>query len=356
MGITAWKRLFYPKCSTSGIPQRKLAATCKFQFCEMTRLIVPDLIATIDAPDLSAALVLTGPTAAGKTALALRIAQESGAEIISMDSMTLYRGMDIGTAKSSQAERAAVPHHLIDVLDPWEDASVSWWLEGALAAARAIQERGKRVLFVGGTGLYLKALLCGLFGGPGANEEIRRRLEGEAAEKGGPEALVARLLTVDPASARRLHPNDLRRIIRALEVWETTGQPLSSWQTQWPAEEKPELRPTVFWIDIARPELHNRINDRVVSMLEAGWLEEAKALRALGRPLSTSASQALGYRELFQHLDGTLTMAEAVMRIQARTRQFAKRQVTWFRHLPGCQPIDRELVWEAWGLKVELER
>jgi tRNA dimethylallyltransferase len=317
---------------------------------------VSNLIANnMDGPDLSAALVLTGPTAAGKSALALRIAEQSGAEIISMDSMTLYRSMDIGTAKPTQSERAAVPHHLIDVLDPWEDASVSWWLEQARAAAWAIHERKKRVLFVGGTGLYLKALLCGLFDGPGANEPIRRRLEEEAAQLGGAEALVARLRGVDPVSAERLHPNDLRRIIRALEVWEATGQALSSWQTQWPRGENAESRPTVFWIDIPRPVLHQRINERVEAMMEAGWLDEAKALQSLGRPLSTSARQALGYRELFEHLDGALTMPEAVTRIQARTRQFAKRQVTWFRHLPGCQAIDRELLWEPWQVRVEVQ-
>jgi tRNA dimethylallyltransferase len=298
-------------------------------------------------------LVLAGPTASGKTALALRIAHACQAEVIALDSMTLYRGMDIGTAKPGQAERRRIPHHLIDVLDPWEDASVAWWLERARAAAREIQERGHRVLFVGGTGLYLKALLCGLFEGPGANEEVRLRLESEAAEAAGTEKLVKRLHEVDPDSALRLHSNDLRRIIRALEVWETTGRSLSSWQTEWKDHSPQEPRPTVFWLDLPRRVLHQRINDRVPEMLKHGWLEEVRSLQNLGRPPGNTASQALGYRELLNHLNGQLTLEEAIQRIQAGTRQFAKRQVTWFRHLPGCQPIHDRIIWQKWNLDLE---
>src|SRR4051812_29034123 len=180
-------------------------------------------------------LILTGPTGSGKSALGVALAERLGAEIVSMDSMALYRGMDIGTAKPTAAERRRVPHHLIDVLDPWESASVAWWLERAAACCRAIEERGKRVLLVGGTPLYLKALLHGLFDGPGRDPAIRERLTREA-ETTGLQALHARLARVDPAAAARLHPNDLRRVIRALEVWEITGQPISARQRQWPQQ------------------------------------------------------------------------------------------------------------------------
>src|SRR5262245_43488586 len=166
-------------------------------------------------------LVLTGPTASGKTALGVALAERLGAEIVSMDSMALYRGMDIGTAKPGPDERRRVPHHLIDVLDPWESGSVAWWLERATACCREIEARGKRVLFVGGTPLYLKALLCGLFDGPPADPDLRRRLLREA-DQIGRQVLHERLARVDPAAAARLHPNDLHRVVRALEVWEHT--------------------------------------------------------------------------------------------------------------------------------------
>jgi tRNA dimethylallyltransferase len=177
-------------------------------------------------------LVLTGPTGCGKSQLALDAAERLDAEIVSMDSMALYRRLDIGTAKATAEERRRVPHHLLDVLEPWESASVAWWLERAAECCRDITQRGKRPLVVGGTPLYLKALLHGLFDGPPADETIRRRLSEEAVSLGGA-ALHARLAAVDPTSAARLHPNDVRRVIRALEVWELTGRPISAWQTQW---------------------------------------------------------------------------------------------------------------------------
>ncbi len=188
------------------------------------------------------ALILTGPTGSGKSRLALDLAERLGAEIVSMDSMALYRRMDIGTAKPTSAERRRVPHHLLDVLDPWESASVAWWLQHALACCQDIVRRGKRPLFVGGTPLYLKALLHGLFDGPPADEAIRRRLSEEAAIHGS-ESLHARLAAVDPVSAARLHTNDLRRLIRALEVWELTGRPISAWQTQWNSRNIPTTIP-----------------------------------------------------------------------------------------------------------------
>src|SRR5438132_10210445 len=169
------------------------------------------------------ALVLTGPTGSGKTDLGINLAQRLNAEIISMDSMALYRRMDIGTAKPTPAQRAVVPHHLVDVLDPWESASVAWWLDQAKQCVGEIEARGKRVLFVGGTPLYLKALMCGLFDGPPADPGIRRRLAAEA-DSGGPAVLHRRLADVDPVCAGRIHPHDVRRTVRALEVFELTGK------------------------------------------------------------------------------------------------------------------------------------
>jgi len=284
--------------------------------------------------------VLTGPTGSGKSALGLELAERLDAEIVGLDSMTLYRGMDIGTATPSPVDRRRVPHHLIDVLDPWESASVAWWLDQASRRCDEITRRGKRVLFVGGTALYLKALLYGLFDGPPADEALRWRLLEQANREGAP-VLHARLAQVDPVTARRVHPNDVRRTIRALEVWERTGRPMSAWQTQW--HTLPADRPQVYWIDRPRTELYDRIDRRVLQMIDQGWVEEARQLKQLSRPLSREAAKALGYAELFAHLDGRKTLDEAVRAIQLHSRQFAKRQITWFRHLAGCQPVPAEL-------------
>jgi tRNA dimethylallyltransferase len=305
------------------------------------------------------ALVLTGPTGSGKTQLGIELAGRLDAEIVSMDSMALYRGMDIGTAKPTAAQRRQVPHHLLDALDPWESASVAWWREQAAECCRDIERRGKRVLFVGGTPLYLKALLFGLFDGPGGDAALRERLTRQA-EAAGAAVLHERLAAVDPVTAARLHPNDLRRIIRALEVWELTGRPISAWQQQWtcdpsPPGEKPQTtdngqRTTaqILWLDPPREELYARINVRVEQMFTAGLVDEVRALRALERPISRVPAQALGYKEVFAHLDGRATLEETVRRVQTRSRHFAKRQVSWFRHLPGCRPVTRELTWTLW--------
>jgi tRNA dimethylallyltransferase len=309
------------------------------------------------------ALILTGPTGCGKTALGVELAARLGAEIISMDSMALYRGLDIGTAKPGPEERRRVPHHLLDMLDPWESASVAWWLKEAARCVADIQGRGRRVLFVGGTPLYLKALLRGLFDGPPADPELRRRLAQEA-DRSGCQVLHQHLAEVDPASATRLHPNDQRRIIRALEVWQLTGQPISAWQKQWSSEPNSRndnrssildprssiLDPRCLWLDLPREELYARINARVERMLAVGLVDEVCALRKLPRPLSREAAQALGYKEVFAYLEGGSSLAETVARIQTRSRNFAKRQVTWFRHLPECRPIAPELTFASWGL------
>jgi tRNA dimethylallyltransferase len=290
------------------------------------------------------ALVLTGATGSGKSAVALELAERIGAEIVGMDSMTLYRGLDVGTAKPTAGERDRVRHHLIDVLDPWESASVAWWLDRAAGACADIRSRGKRPLFVGGTPFYLKALLYGLFEAPPADPEVRRRLEAEAGQLGR-QALHDRLRAVDPRTAGRLHPNDVRRVVRALEVWQLTGKPISSFQQTWDTaafageQARPAVSVPCVVLEWPRAELYQRIEARVDAMLAAGWLDEVRRLRALPRPLGREASQALGYRELLAHLDGTGPgWAETVALIKTRTRQFAKRQLTWFRHLSGCRP------------------
>jgi tRNA dimethylallyltransferase len=297
-------------------------------------------------------LVLTGPTGSGKSQLAIELAGRLGAEVVSMDSMALYRGMDVGTAKPDAEQRRRVSHHLIDVLDPWESASVAWWLARAAECVRAIEARGKRALIVGGTPLYLKALLHGLFDGPPADAELRRRLT-EEAQRLGSAALHARLAEVDPASAARLHPNDARRVIRALEVWQLTGRPLSAWQTQWhvPDPQYSVLSTQyVFCLDLPRDELYARIDARVVQMFDAGLLDEAAALRRLPRPLSREAAQAVGYKEALAHLDGRATREETVRLIQTNSRRLAKRQLTWFRQMPECRPVSRELTFRLLGL------
>jgi tRNA dimethylallyltransferase len=244
--------------------------------------------------------------------------------------MTLYRGMDIGTAKPTPEERGGIPHHLIDLLDPWESASVAEYRRWALRALEEIEARGKRVLFVGGTALYLKTLLRGLFEGPGADPLVRLRLEKEAEELGD-QALYARLEERDPAIAARLHVNDRRRIVRALEVIELTGAPLSRFQVEHSRPAPPEV--PVVALDRPRAELHDRINRRVEAMFEMGLVEEVRRLQSAERPMSSVAAQGVGYREVVAMLEGSTGLAETIERVKARSRQFAKRQATWFRGL-----------------------
>ncbi len=313
---------------------------------------------------LQHARILTGPTGSGKSALALELASRIGAEIIALDSMTVYRGMDIGTAKPSAADRARIPHHLVDVLEPWESLTVAGWLERATAACEDIVGRGKRPLLVGGTPFYLKALLHGLFPGPPAEPILRQQLEAEAEQLGNL-SLHARLAAVDAKTAARLHPNDVRRVVRALEVYTLTGKPISAWQQTWDTKsftDSPDAAPPPIPVrgvvlELPREVLYERINLRVDAMLAAGWLDEVRSLQRLPYPLSREARQALGYRELLEYRDGTgLTWSETVESIRTHTRQFAKRQLTWFRHLTQLVQVPTgttdlpEQVLQAWGL------
>ncbi|MFN0199217.1 MAG: tRNA (adenosine(37)-N6)-dimethylallyltransferase MiaA [Planctomycetaceae bacterium] len=282
--------------------------------------------------------ILAGPTASGKSSLGLNLADEVGAEIVALDSMTLYRGMDIGTAKPALADRVLVPHHVLDIIDPSEEFSVVDYLHAAQVACEDIVSRGRIPLFVGGTGLYLKSLLRGVFPGPAADWTIRERWQ-KFLQLEGEESLRNRLRDVDPLTANRLNRADTRRIIRALEIYELTGVPMSSQQQQLALPV--ELRPRhVFWISPPRDWLHRRIETRIVQMISEGWLDEARRLLSRERPLSRTARQALGYQELFDHLEGRLTFEGTVQQITVRTRQFAKRQHTWYRHLEECRPLE----------------
>ncbi len=281
---------------------------------------------------------LTGATAVGKTAVSLELARRLNAEIISLDSMSIYRGMDLGTAKPSPIDLAAVPHHLIDVCDPWETFSVSRYRELALQTVLDIQSRNKQALFVGGSALYLKALLRGIFRGPPADWEFRRSIEAEA-DIVGDEQLHRRLQAIDPVAAHQLHVRDRRRIIRALEVYHITGRPISHWQMEFDhAHRADECH--VFALRRPRAELHQRIANRVHGMFELGFVDEVRRLRAAGRPLSRTASQAVGYREVLEYLDNGGDLATIQERVLIRTRRFARHQETWFRGLSECRFID----------------
>jgi len=273
--------------------------------------------------------LLLGPTASGKSSVALELARRLGAEILSVDSMKIYRRLDIGTAKPTAAERALVPHHLIDWKDPWESCSVAEWLAEAERLIRDANERNVPLLAEGGTALYVKALREGLFPGPGRDAQIRQRLETQAQEE-GVAVLYARLQEVDPEAARKILPSDLRRIVRALEVYESSGRPISAQQVQWGHLRK-DLTFRTVCLEMDRKALYARIDARVHRMLEAGWLDECRALLKLEVPLSREARAALGYKVLFAHLRGEIDYAAATERICFDTHHFARRQLMWYR-------------------------
>jgi tRNA dimethylallyltransferase len=300
-------------------------------------------------PPASKCWYLTGPTAAGKTKVGVELALRLGAEIVSLDSMALYREMDIGTAKPGADERARVPHHLLDLALPNEEFSLSQYIDAAHAAIADIKGRGRQVLFVGGTPLYLKSLLRGVFQGPPADWEFRASIERELATL-PLAALHERLQVIDPLLAAKLHPNDKRRIVRGLEVFKLTGQRLSHLQTQFD-ESQPADNARVFVLSWPRAELHARIDARVEQMFDAGLVEEVRGLLAKYRTLSRTARQAVGYGEVVEWLEGDSgqwpvasgqeagRLRECVERVKARTRQFARRQETWFRSLGECSLV-----------------
>jgi tRNA dimethylallyltransferase len=284
------------------------------------------------------AVLLLGPTACGKSALATRLAELRPLEIVSVDSAQVYRGMDIGTAKPSRAEQALVPHHLIDIRDPSEPYSAAEFVTDAQSAIAQIRAHGRLPLVVGGTMLYAKALREGLSDLPAADPEVRAQLESEGAAQGWP-ALHARLALVDPTTAARLKPNDSQRIQRALEVFEVTGVPLSRLHE---ASQRPSVTvATIALLPPDRAELHRRIAQRFDAMLESGFVDEVKALRARGdlRP-ELPSMRSVGYRQAWNHLDGATDFAAFRAAGIAATRQLAKRQITWLRSMRDATLID----------------
>lgn len=288
-------------------------------------------------PPLRHVWFLTGPTASGKTPLAVAVAQRLDAEIISLDSMAIYRGMDIGTAKPTADQQRAVKHYLLDIVDPTDSYSLSNYVQAAHRAAAEIRSRGRNVLVCGGTPLYLKSLMRGLFLGPAADWEFRNAVEVDV-QTYGLEALRQRLMHIDPLLAHKLHPNDQRRMIRGLEVARATGRPLSHWQEQFEAP-APRDSCTAVVLRLGRAWLHERINHRSEEMLSAGLQQEVQALLAKHGELSRTAQQAVGYREILQLLDGAVTQDEVLDLIKAHTRQFARRQEIWFRSLDELQGL-----------------
>lgn len=285
-------------------------------------------------------ILILGVTASGKGRLAFELARALDGEIISVDSMKVYRRMDIGTAKPPAEARRRARYHLIDVVEPSESFSVGLYLETALPVIEDIRRRGKTVIAVGGTALYIKALLYGLFEGPGSDEQIRAELRGRA-EAEGLAVLHAELARLDPEAAGRISGNDGRRIIRALEVHRLTGRPISRFQRQFEA-----ALPIHDWILMGlrrEKELESRrINARVKKMIEAGLADEVKSLLAENEPLSRQARSAIGYAEIIEHLAGRMDREAAVERIKINTRRFAKGQRTWFKTFRGVHWIDIE--------------
>lgn len=273
--------------------------------------------------------VLAGPTASGKTALSLRLAQEHGCEIVCMDSMQIYRGMDIGTAKPTQEERALVPHHMVDIVDPAEGYSVARYQEDAEACIRAIHSRGHRALLVGGTGLYLRALRHPMaMGDTTGDAAFRQEMEAIAETDGGRERLYAMLLKTDPKSAQSIHMNNVRRVIRALEVHHLTGVPFSE-QPQIEAEAP--FRYRVVSLTMDRETLYKRIEQRVDMMIRDGLADEVRGLLERGVPATAQAMMGLGYKELIPYIHGECALEEAVGDLKLGTRHYAKRQLTWMR-------------------------
>lgn len=287
-------------------------------------------------------LVIFGPTAVGKTKLAIELAKKTNGEIISADSMQVYRGMDIGTAKPSAEEQQGVPHHLIDIRNPDEEWTVSDFVKEAQRSKSKIKDHGKAPILVGGTGLYLWTLLEGYsFPIAPADKEIREKLE-----KVPLTTLYARLSTVDPQATEKIHANDKKRIVRALEVYELTGKPISELQKQrTPLDFARGKQNTVLvGLNLPREQLYQRIEERVDQMITRGLIEEVKGLLAKGYSKDLPAFQALGYKEVIEYLDGKWTKEQMIAELKKRTRNFARRQMTWFKRFKDVKwfepPVD----------------
>lgn len=279
-------------------------------------------------------IVIAGPTAVGKTVLALALAEELDGEIVAADSLQVYRYLDIGTAKPSLEDRQRVPHHLIDVVDPDESFTAKDYEQLALQAIGNINRRGKLPILVGGTGLYIRALLYGIFPGPGEDPALRSTLYREAQEL-GPEGFHRRLQEVDPEAASKIHPHDLFRIVRALEVYLLTGRPISEHQKD---HRRPQLQPIVYiGLKRKREVLYRLIEERVDRMIEKGLLQEVEGLLRMGYTKALKPMQSLGYRHLIEHLEGIYSLDQAVALFKRDSRRYAKRQMTWFTKEEGIE-------------------
>ena len=282
-------------------------------------------------------LVIVGPTAVGKTDIAIAVAKEVDGEIISADSMQIYKGLDIGTAKPTVDERQGIPHHMIDVITPDQEFSVADYQANVEEILKELNRQNKTPILTGGTGLYIRAVLEGfVFYPKGRDESLRLKLQ-KIAESEGNIALHRQLGKVDPDTAKRLHPNDQRRVIRALEVYHSTGQPLSR-HLEVQEQQPPRFPSTKFGLLRHRQRLYERINSRVDLMMEKGLLDEVRRLLDHGLDNSATAMQALGYKEVVGHLQGEYGLEEAIRLIKRDTRRYAKRQLTWFRR-------DRNIMW-----------
>ena len=287
-------------------------------------------------------LGLVGPTASGKTALSLLVAERLGGEILCMDSMQIYRGMDIGTAKPTKEEQDRVPHHLHSFLNPDESFSVSQYAQ----KAREVIDRVDIPILVGGTGMYLQSLSLPMdYGAVGGDEEIRKKYH-EIADTQGVEALHDILKQVDPASAQKLHPNDVRRVVRALEVYDLTGVPLSSQKMPGPEDAPYDFQ--LYALDLPRNVLYSRVDQRVDEMMRQGLLDEVRRLKDSGLSPEAQSMQGLGYKELWPVLTGETSLSDVVSLLKLRTRHYAKRQLTWFKR-------DERIQWLPWTPGQDLE-
>jgi len=285
-------------------------------------------------------ILILGVTASGKGRLAFDLAESTGAEIISIDSMKVYRRMDIGTAKPPKEARQRVTYHLIDIVEPSDAFSVGAFLDAASDAIEQITSRGRRIIAVGGTALYVMALLYGLFEDGGSDERIRTELRARAEAEGLAE-LHRELSSVDPVAADRINPNDARRIIRALEVYTITGKPISSFQKQWELRQ-PKHDWTIIGLRREKADASRRINKRVQRMIDAGLVDEVRSLLDEERPLSKQARCAIGYAEIIEHLNGRMDLKDATEQIKKNTRRLAKGQRTWFKTFSNVHWLDIE--------------
>ncbi len=283
-------------------------------------------------------ILILGVTASGKSRLAFDLAEHFDAEIISIDSMKVYRRMDIGTAKPPKQARELIKYHLIDVVEPSDSFSVGAFLDAASDAMEQIKKNNKKIIAVGGTALYIKSLLYGLFEGAGTNEQIRTELRARAEAEGLGE-LHRDLMKIDPIAAERINPNDAKRIIRALEVYQITGKPISSFQKQW---EQRQIKHGWTIIGLRREKIHasSLINRRVKMMIDAGLVDEVKSLLDEDKPLGKQARCAIGYAEIIEHLNGRIGLEEAIESIKVNTRRLAKGQRTWFKTFQNVHWLD----------------